>query len=258
MKLWDVLKLIGHEYRYEKREWILSIVLQCMIYISVFFLFTVAGDLDKVLGTYISPLYPNGFEFRLNGFHETDIPTLNQMGFHDIIIFNDREEGLGVVDDLSGIWIYKFQAVFAGKDIWNEELDEILSIMFFCQITFVAIGIAMFLIMMNNLSNSITMKLTRRTQYIMMLKNLGCPDMICKEIYYGFFFFRNIIALLLAATCNGLLFYFLNEYMMQHMYINIPFPQFHWVLIGVLCILSMILMWLSFVKQWRQIDEGKR
>lgn len=130
MRFWDMLKLVGYEYRYEKKEWILSLILQCLAFIGVFFLFAIAGDIDRVCGEYLSPLYPDGYAFNLTGYDESDICELEGMGFHDITFSGVSGQGGAVTDSLSGIWSRKLYAVFTGKDIWNNAIDEILSIIF--------------------------------------------------------------------------------------------------------------------------------
>lgn len=255
MKFWDSLKLIVHEYRYEKLEWILSVALQWLIFTSVFFLLTIAFDLDEVCGNYMGTLYPNGYDFMLEGYGKEDIPELEKMGFYDISFSDVGESGYGVTDDLNGIWALKWKANLSGKDIWNEGLDEILSVLFFCQLSFGAIGLVMFIIMLNNLSNSFAMKLMRRKRYIRMLGQLGCRKEVCQRIYYGFFSIRNVLALILAVSTNACLIHLLNGYMMKYMYISASFQSFYLVLVLGVLFVSMCLMWITFQKQWRRMNE---
>lgn len=255
MKFCDILKLIWHEYRYEKAEWIVSVILQILLYVNVFFLLTVAGDIDKICGEYMSPLYQDGYEFFLKGYGSENLSELEGMGFYDITFSNTGDSGYGVTDSLKNIWLYKLQAVISGKDIWNDKLDEILGVMFFCQLVFAALGAVMLAIMLNNLSNSFAMKLMRRKRYIQMLEQLGCPEAVCCRIYYGFFCMRSVTAFLLAVGINMYLIYLLNGYMEGRMYIYSTFPLFCWRLAVGIGIISMLLMWISFRKQWRHINE---
>lgn len=256
MKFCDILKLVRHEYRYEKPEWVLSLILQGLIFISVFFLLTIACDMDRIGSEYISPLYPDGYAFFLRGYGEQDIPELEKMGFHDIEFSSEGSQGYGVTDELNGVWLCKLRAALSGKDIWNTELEEILSVIFFGQITFGAIGIVMLIIMLNNLSNSFVMKLMGRKNYIHMLKQLGCADAICRRIYYGFFSVRTVLALIFAVGANMFLIHLLNGFMAEKMYIPASFPLFQWTLVAFIGLSCMCLMWISFWKQWRRIDEG--
>lgn len=255
MKFCDKFKLMLHEYRYEKLEWIISVLLQCLIFTSVLFLFTVAIGIDDICGIYMKPLYEDGYEFALVGYTKADMPKLEQMGFRDITFSQNGESIDGVRDNLTGIWIYKLQAAFDGKDIWNEGLEEILGVMLFCQVILGAIGVAMLIIMLNNLSNSFAMKLMRRQRYIQMMEQLGCSKKICQSIYYGFFGIRNVVALLISVIINSGLVSLLNKYMKEQMYIPASFQVFDWGMMFAIFVVSMSLMWLSFRKQWRQMNE---
>ncbi|MCM1101130.1 MAG: hypothetical protein NC398_07070 [Acetatifactor muris] len=234
----------------------ISLVLQSLIFVSVLFLTTVAGDLDRICGEYIQPLYPNGYGFQLMGYQAKDIPELERMGFYNINFSNLETQGYAVKDSLENIWLYKLRAVWSGKDIWNSELDEILSVTFFAQVIFGAIGAVMLVIMMNNLSNSFAMRLMRRKPYIRMLEQLGCTRTVCRRIWYGFFGIRSIFALTCAVCINSMLICLLNEYMAKRLYIESSFVPFSGVLSVGILVTCAVLMWLSFRKQWRQMDEG--
>ena len=255
MKISDTFRLILNEYKYEKKEWILSLGLQWLIFTSVFFLFTVSGGIDEVCSVYMKPLYENGYDFFLEGYSQQDVPELTKMGFYDISFSDQGETGYAVTDNLDKIWIYKFKATFSGKDIWNKDLDETLGIMFFCQIMLGAIGIVMLIIMINNLSNSYTMKLIRRKNYIKMLRQLGCTKKSCKQIYYGFFCMRSIIALTMAVGINSCIIRLLNRYVKESMHIAASFSEFDVRTLLVTGIVSLWGMWISFQKQLRKTDE---
>lgn len=256
MRFWDMLKLVGYEYRYEKKEWILSLILQCLAFIGVFFLFAIAGDIDRVCGEYLSPLYPDGYAFNLTGYDESDICELEGMGFHDITFSGVSGQGGAVTDSLSGIWSRKLYAFFTGKDIWNNAIDEILSIIFFCQITLGTIGAALFLTMINNLANSVAMKLMRRQRYIKMLGQLGCSRAACQEIYYIFVAVRSTGAFLMAIGFNAILIDMINGYLEKNMYIQADIAVFHWTQATGIWILSMFLIGVSLRRQWRRNNEG--
>lgn len=256
MRLWDLIKLVGYEYRYEKREWILSIILQCLAFTGVFFLFALAGDIDRVCGEYLSPLYPNGYAFNLIGYDETDIYRLEQMGFHNIAFSSTTSRGYAVTDSLDRIWNHKLRAVLMGKDIWSDGLDEILSIIFFGQITLGMIGASLFMTMMNNLDNSVAMKLMRRQRYIKMLGQLGCSRVVCQKIFYLFVAARGTAAFLAAIWFNGLLISLLNRYLIRNMYIQADIAVFRWGQAVRIWILSMFLTGLCFRRQWRRNDES--
>lgn len=234
----------------------ISFVLQSLIFISVLFLTTVTGDLDRICGEYIQPLYPNGYGFQLMGYQAEDIPELERMGFYNINFSNLETQGYAVTDSLENIWLCKLRAVWSGKDIWNSELDEVLSVIFFAQMIFGGIGVILLVIMMNNLSNSFAMRLMRRRPYIRMLEQLGCTQAVCRKIWYGFLGMRSIFALLCAVCVNSVLIGLLNEYMAKRMYIKSIFAPFSGGLSVGILVICAVLMWLSFRKQWRQMDES--
>lgn len=256
MKFWGMLKLVGHEYRYEMKEWILSLVLQCLAFVGVFFLFSVAGDIDRVCGEYMSPLYPDGYAFHLIGYSETNVYELEKIGFYNITFSNTNNQGYAVIDSLRGIWRHKLWAVLEGNDIWNQEVDEVLCIIFFCQITLGIIGIALFLIMLNNLANSVAMKLMRRQRYIKMLGQLGCSRIVCQGIYYIFIITRSTAAFLMAVCLSKVFIDLLNGYLQQNMFIRVGIAPLHWVQVTGIWILSMFLIWVCFQRQWRHSDGG--
>lgn len=246
--------MINHEHTYEKQEGIMSFILQLLVYITVFFLFTVTCDIDKMVGEYLSPLYPEGFEFRLNGYSERDIADLENMGFYNISFSSVGKQGYGTTNDLANIWLYKLRAAFSGNDIWNEEIDEILGVILLGQVVFGTIGIAMLLIMMNNLSNSIAMKLMSRRHYVQMLKQLGCTKQISQSIFLGLFCARTLLAFFLAMVINAQFIKQTNYYVKRYMYIPSSFVEYNWMLIFGVGIISIMLLWFSFQMQWRKMD----
>lgn len=255
MKLKDSLTLIFREYQYEKQEWALSVLLQLLLYSGILFLFITAQNMDTIFSSYLQPLYPNGFEFRLTGFTQADIPRLEAMGFYDISLYEERKEGVATIPELSGIWLYKLSALWHNKDIWNPDLDSILSVILFCQLIFMLIGIFLFIILTNHLANSIRMKLIDRTSYIHMLLALGCSERSCQMLYYGFFFLRSLPILLLSVGINAGLLAALNHFLTNRLYIaaSCPLVSVNWTL--QMGIYSFLLMWLAFRRQWRYIHE---
>lgn len=255
MKLSDTLKITLNEYRYERLEWIISVFLQCLIYTCLFFLLTIIFNLDNVFGDYLSPLYEDGYYFFTEGYSESDISELEDMGFYDITFSSDGGQGCVITDKLDGIWINKFKAVFEGKDIWNEDLDEILGILFFCQFMFAVICIVLFIVMSNNINNSIAMKLARRKKYIDMLEILGCPLAVIKRIYLMFFQLRNIAALVISSFAGLCCVHLLNKYIHLGMKISISFVYISAQGILIIVALGIIFELFSFAKQWRQMNE---
>ena len=258
MRILDKLKLILRECRYEKSELVLSVVQQILTFSAVCFMFTIFLGMDNLFGKYMMPLYDEGYCFSLEGYTEDDMKSLEDKGFYNFRINNEGEIMEAYIKDTNGIWIYKLQAVLDGKDIWNEALEEILGVMLFCQIITGAIGVALFIIMLNNLSNSFAMKLIERKNYISMLYQLGCSKYNCKSIYYGFFVIRNVLALILASVANCGLIMAVNNYLQGKIKLNNSFSLINpGMIIGIL-LLSIVFMLITFEKQWRRIDETVR
>lgn len=251
MNISDQLKLIYREYRNGKQDWIITFVLQFVIYAGLLFVFTIACDIDQACGEYVRTLYPNGFEFNFIGYRMEDISILSKMGFHDLSFSSVGNMGYGTTDTLEGIWIYKIYSVFIGKDIWNSDMDEILCMIFFCQVVFGIIGISLFFLMMNNLSNSFAMRITRREKYIHMMTQLGCPNNACWFIFGGAYLLSLLIAYLGAIIVNGKMIQQLNIYLTERMYIHFSFAPYDKGIIIVMGMLNAFVMFMVFRKQWR-------
>lgn len=251
MNISDRLKLICREYRNGKQDWIITFVLQFVIYAGVLFVFTVAWDIDQACGDYIKTLYPNGFEFQLVGYSMEDISLLSKMGFRNLSFSSVGNTGYGTTDSLDGIWIHKIYSVFIGKDIWNSDMDEILCMIFFCQVVFGIIGISLFFLMVNNLSNSFAMRITTREKYIHMMTQLGCPNPTCRCIFDGAYFMSVLIAYLGAVIVNGKMIQQLNNYLTERMYICFSFAPYDKGTIIILGMLNVFVLFVVFRKQWR-------
>ncbi len=258
MRILDKLKLILHECKYEKSELVLSVILQILTFTAVCFMFTLSLGIDDVCGQYMRPLNEDGYEFTFRGYTDADIEELEEKGFYNISVNQDGELLNGYIGDTDGIWVYKIQAVLDGKDIWNEALEEILGVILFCQVVTGAIGIAMFIIMLNNLTNSFTMKLIERKNYINMLYNLGCSKGNCKSIYYGLFSMRNVLSIVMAGIINGGVIAAVNNYLYDKMKLENAFSESNPMMLICILLLSISFMWISFEKQWRRIDETGR
>ena len=67
-----------------------------------------------------------------------------------------------------------------------------------------------------------------------------------------------MLALILATGMNAFLVTMLNRYMAETMYIYASFDRVSWLMVLTLGVISMFVMWISFRKQWRQMDESER
>ncbi len=254
MRLRDKAVLVLHECQYEKGEWIISVILQCCIFILVFFLFTVTLNIDHVVGRYLKTLYVDGYDFELIGYTKADSDELEKMGFRDVTFADERVTAYGYKDDLDHIWWDKIWANLHHKDIWNENLDEDLLVVSFCQIMLGAVSAVLILLMVGNVSNSVAMKLMRRQHYIGMLEQLGGTNQMCGSVFGSLFAVRTCAALFLAIFANRYAVTLLNDYLSREVNISDAFPPIDWKLILCVLAISMLLIWKAFRKQWRQIN----
>lgn len=201
MKFCDTLRLVKNEYRDGKMEWVVSVVLQILIFSCTFFVVSLVVDMDRMGEDYLHKLYPKGYEYSLSGYTEADREELEAMGFYDLDLGEDG--GIGSTDTIRGIWIRKIKAAMDGKDIWNQDIDEFTVMLGLFQIIFGIIALLLILVMINNLSNSFSMKLLRRDNYIRMLFGLGAGKKEIRKIYYMFFSIRNLVSLLLAGVIDA-------------------------------------------------------
>lgn len=210
MRPCDTLRLVKNEFRYGKMEWIVSVILQILILSCAFFVFSLVTDMDRLGDAYLHKLYPDGYEFSLQGYTEADRSSLESMGFYDLSL--GEEGGIGTTDQIRGIWISKIKAVMDGKDIWNQEVDEFLVVIGLFQVIFGIVAVLLIFVMLNNLSNSFSMKLLRRECYITMLSRLGGRKKEIRRIYYIFFSTRNLVSLLVSCGINAGLTILFNRY----------------------------------------------
>ena len=159
-----------------------------------------------------------------------------------------------ILNDLDNIWLYKLTAIMNGRDIWSAKLDMILSIIFFVQFVFGTIGILMLLLMFNNISNSIAMKLDWRKKYIDMLMAIGCTQSICKKIYYGFFWFRNGMAYMAAIGRNSIWLTFMNQIMDKHIGITIENRYTSLNLVIEIGIVGSVIVLGLLLRQWGKVQ----
>ena len=250
MKQNDVVKLSINEFKYDKRECILSDLLQIFILSGVFFLFTIFLNLEGVASDYIQPLYEQGFEFELVGYTEADNSKLENMGFFNITY--SEYGSYGYVHSLENIWIYKIKAAIEGKDIWSGNLDEIISVILFTRLVFLFLGVGLLIIMYNNIANSYTMKLINRQKFISMMFHLGAKRLEVRRIFNLYFLVRMSIASLVAILINSLYIKCINAYISKYMFIFSDFPTVSLELITVIIVSSFMILIVLFCRRWRK------
>ena len=255
MKTRDILRLITNEAKYGKREWILSFMMQTFLMVCVLvsmLFFSRLGHTGDVL--LHAAFNCDEFPFRLSGYAPGDLDELTEMGFTDVQFYEDQEP-IGYLKNLEHIWWYKFRAVTQGKDIWNQEIDGYLMILLFCRIVFAVVGILLWIIMLNSVSNSFQMKLSERERFIQMLHRLGGTRRTIFAVYFTFFVVRALLVFFAASFALGMIMHFLNSYMERVMYLKVDFPVFPILLLLVLLFIHLALMRLVMRKAWRESNE---
>lgn len=256
MKTRDILRLITNEAKYGKTEWLLSFMMQTLlmvcVLVSVLFFSRLGHTGDVLLH---AALDRDAFSFRLSGYTQSDLDELTEMGFTNVR-FDEYQEPTGYLKDLTHIWWYKFRAVTQGKDIWNQEIDGYLMIILFCRIIFAVVGILLWIIMLNSVSNSFQMKLTERERFIQMLHRLGGTRKTIFAVYFIFFVARALLVFFVAALSLGMIMHFLNGYMERVMYLKVDFPVFPVLMLLVLLFIHLALMRLVMRKAWRESNEA--
>lgn len=255
MKISDTVKLVKYEYKYGKAEWIFSIIMNALVMACIFMSLTIALELSGVCSDYFESSYTAGFEFRAKGFTGYDEKWLTDRGFKVTEYWDEDNECKVVTDSLDNIWLYKFEALFIGKDIWDEDLDKILEVILFGNIIFVALTVVMCVILINSNTNSFSMKLDERHQYISMLKQLGMPTKSCIGIYIWFFVGRGLASLVLACGMSALLLKYINIFMADKLHINSEFSLIRPEIVLIAFAVTILLMCISFQKIWREKDE---
>lgn len=252
MKCDDLLKLVRREYYFEKIESAVSIFVQSSVYFLTLLLFSVSYQLSVIFDQYLSKIYSNGYLFRIKGFMEEDMNQLTSIGFYDIHL--DRI-GVARIDSIENIWLYKCFFLLKGKDIWSAELEEALNMLMFCKLLFFMLGGFMLLLLLNNISNSIFMKLNRRWNYIIMLNCLGCSMRLCKKLFRFFFLSRYIISLIIAAILYIIGIFKVNRFLTEKLSLPAGITFHNGPVLLVFTIASFSMLLFTYNKTWRAIHE---
>lgn len=252
MKITDTFKLVKHEYHFGKPEWVSSILMHTVIMTCILFTVTIALEISHVCSDYMSMSYTDGYIFYLKGFSEGDSDWLEKREFTEIYMSSEGPTGIATIGNLEKIWLYKFEALFQGKDLWNEEVDQILEIILLGHIVFAAIAGILFMIMVNSNSNALSMKLDERKKYIIMLMRLGAAKRECIRIFTLFFALRGLAALILSVCLNALIIRSVNRYIVNVMHIKTAFSIVRPVVIIAIAVLNIFMTGFSLGRIWRK------
>lgn len=255
MKTTDTFKLVKHEYSYGKSEWISAVLMHTVIIGCILLTMTMATEFSHACNDYMSMIYPDGYTFYLKGFEPEDSDWLEKRGFTDISVFSEGSGGMATIESIEKIWRYKFQALFSGRDLWNEDTDFMLEVILFGGIVFAAIAVILFIVMVNSNSNSFSMKLDERGRYIRMLRRLGATKRDCIRIFALFFMMRGLAVLVLSVCLNAVIICRINKYIADVMHIKTAFSVFKPTVIAAIAVLGVLMICLSFRRVWGQKNE---
>ncbi len=256
MKIYDTLQLVKNEYQYGRWEWILNIVLQVLIFSCTFFVISLVTDLGGMGEEYLHKLYPDGYEFSLTGYTEEDTDELESMGFRNLGLGEDG--GMGTRDTIRGIWRIKIKAILAGKDIWNPDLDEFITMLGCFQIIFGMTALLLIVVTVNHLSHSFSIKLISRKRYIQMLFRLGCRQKEIRRIYRIFFSVGTLVSLLVSCVINTILIWGLNRYVNDVLGIWNGMRAVRILEGAGLLLVIELMLGLACRKIWGEYDDRKR
>lgn len=250
MKISDKIRLMLLEWKKGVSEGVLSILLQLCIFTVILVSFTVAIQLDSAIGSYFTAS-EDGIGFYIVGYSDANDPELKRFGFYDIEIGEDGE-GYACLSDLKHIWLKKIVAVVNGHDIWNSELDELLNFILFCQLSFFALGIVMLVMMLNNNTSSLALRLLQRERYITMLSQLGCKMRDCRQIFFWLFITRSMLAFAAACGLSAGCLALMNQICEKNFGVTRVFSVSYLPVLLALALSYAILFLAEFEKKWRK------
>ena len=183
MKSIDSFRIVGMELKNEWKESALICGLQIMVLSGVILVLTLSFGMDHICNEYLKRS-GGEYTFILSGYKETDKVELEKMGFKNIEITDGK--ATAVLTDFEHIWIKKIKSILCGKDIWNGEIDEMLSASGVFEVIFFVIACLLVGLLLSVLQNSLTMKLLHRRKFIKLMYQLGCEKKILYYIYHMF------------------------------------------------------------------------
>ena len=253
MKLSDKLTIVEREYKSGCKEVVAGLLLQILILSCFLFMFSLMLDMFQLGNSYLKKIYKDGYTFELHGYSEEDKNEIEQMGFRYI---EDSDAGLqGKLDSLDHILIWKANALIHGKDVWNSELDEYIVTFAVFQAILAIVGIGLLLVMLNNLSNALSMKLVHRQKFIDMLFLLGETKRGIYKIYSTYFGIRPIFACICAFLIYINICVLFNNYINENFGIQVGVSLIHWWGLVVLGITFKLLTRRAFRKVWKEKYE---
>ena len=204
---------------------------------------TAAIEVDHTIGAYILIASDSEvLDFDLSEFSSEDAAWLEARGFINPETGSNGEIVSAYRTDLNHIWLYKIEAVLRGKDIWSMYLEDICNLVFLCQVVFGGLALVMLVVMINNITHSVTLKLSQRNRYIQMLESLGCNVRTVCSVYMLVFLIRIIIAFVIAVPAGSFLMCMVNRYLQKELLMSTTFSVIRPDLIAISFCLIIVLL----------------
>lgn len=159
-------------------------------------------------------------------------------------------EGMGTIDSFVGFDFLQAKWMKRGIKIIADELEELLSVIFFMKAIFVGLSVVGMLLCMIAVCNIYGIKINVRAEFITMLMRLGMREKHIKGIYFDIFLAINVVSSILAyvvARCSINYFNSLLKEKFENMYIVCDKMEI--ITIG-LFVLVNVLMLFSFGRRW--------
>ncbi|MBR6018826.1 MAG: hypothetical protein IK055_01250 [Lachnospiraceae bacterium] len=258
MKCSDDIRLAYREFSYGKRECVLSVLIHALLIAGVLFSVTmflhVAGIGDGFFGSRMEGKY----SFQLFGFAKADEGWLKERGITVSDYDDEGRPAYGELGSLRRIWLTKFEATVRGKDIWNAQLDDALAVLLFLHLLFAATAVILWIVWVNTLFNSWSMKTEERKVCIGMYYRLGMPKGSIASVYTLYFAVRACLAFGLAVGINALLIAVVKRFMSRTMKVSYPLPCASGAVIAAAAVLTVAFLLAGYLKMRRnrRVFEG--
>ena len=199
----------------------------------------------------------NKFSCIVAGIIEDDENALVYVPFYclDTILENTDHQtfsfsAFGEIKSFVGFDFLQTKWMKKGKKIVAEELEELLSVIFFMKAIFVGLSIIGLVLCIIAICNIYGIKINVRAEFITMLMRIGMREIYIKRIFFDIFFGINVISIIAAymtARCSMNYFNDLLKEKFENMYIVCDKMEI--IAVGIF-IVANILMLISFGRRW--------
>ena len=159
--------------------------------------------------------------------------------------------GTAIIDTIKGYVWKEIKLKRQGVIIWQEDIEEIVSVIMCAQIIFSGIMIVLYIMFFGTFSTTMSVKLYMRKEYIKMLFYMGCCQKVIKRIFLllfdGIHLCSIIISLLLSKVCLNFLNYDIID--LKGLFFS---EEIDVVYMLIFVIIDMIFLRFVFRKNWRK------